>query len=209
MNTEKLQLTLSAVQKAINLYQASTNVRIVKEIEEGGSEQEMTSQRLSMMLEENNPDMAKKVIGIALMMASKEGLVTIAPTSVAIASMSDEIIERIRVATQVGKGILDPEDAASRLVDRAAVRLIAVADHIIVKGVSIVAEKIVQMIGMVYPPASVVAPVVRVVVQMAAPMVKKLIHKGIRFMAETSKRIITTGINQVRVAISRVREALA
>lgn len=209
MNTEKLQLTINAAQKAIELYHAASLNQGIEDIGEIDNASETALQRWTEMLEGDNPNKAKKIISIALMLASKAGAITLEPTAVVTASMSDEIVERIRVAAQVGKALLDPEEAISRLVDCAAVRMMVVADRVIEKGLPIVAEKIVLVIERVYPPASVLAPVIRTVVQMTTPIVKEYAHKGIRFMAESTKHIIKTGIKQVRVAISRVREALA
>lgn len=209
MNTEKLQLTVNAAQKAIELYQASSLSQGIENNKEANDVAETVSQSWTEMIGGDNPNKAKKIMSIALMLASKAGDATMESTAVVVASMADEIVERIRVAAQVGKAMLDPEEAINRLVDCVAVRMIVVADRAIEKGLPIIAERIVQVIGRVYPPASVLAPIIRTVIQMTTPLVKEYVHKGIRFIAETSKHIIKTGIKQVRVAFSRVREALA
>lgn len=141
----------------------------------------------------------KKAMAVAAAIAKKKGVESIkAKTPEELASTVDEGVTRMKVAYQVGKGILNSTAAAEEIIDRTASRLVSFTNKVIDKGMPIVAEKVITAVSSVCPPVAVVAPVIRAAVPFVSKVVKKVVNKGIEVAATIAKRTVQTVIKSVK-----------
>ena len=145
-------------------------------------------------------DNMKKLFAKAMVMAQEQGVL---PTvlsdfpkdSVAIASLVDESLTRIKTAVMVEAGDIFPEHAVNAIIDRSIVRVNVVADAFIAKGVNMVAAKAVSIMAWVFPPTQAIAPVIHIFAHFCAFQIKNKIREGLRKVATTAKNVVKKNRN--------------
>lgn len=149
----------------------------------------------------------KKMFTAAIVMAEEKGVLPFElpdKSPVAIASLVDEGLTRLKVAYQTAKGMLDPIEAADALIDRIAVRSIAVADRVIEKGVPLAMNVLCTTLVKVWPPAAAVVPVIKSTERCVTVATKVVARKGIRMMADAAKTAVRKVANTARKIAGKV-----
>ena len=143
----------------------------------------------------------KKTMAVAVAIAKKRGIATpvAAKTPMELASTVDEGITRMKVAYQYGKGRLSSTKAAEEFIDRTAARVVAFTDKVIEKGVPIVADAVVNAVTKVFPPAKVIAPVVKAAVPFVTKAIKTVVRKGVEVIANVAKTVVkvVSGVKKI------------
>lgn len=121
--------------------------------------------------------------------------------AVDIASVIDEGLTRAKLAYKQATGNLESEEVADKLIDAATVRLITVVDKVVEHGLPVVAEKLAMAVAAVYPPAECVVPYVKVIAELATPLIKEQVNAGIKKLAERAKPIVHKAISDIKETV--------
>jgi hypothetical protein len=140
-------------------------------------------------------DNMKKRFAKAMVMAQEQGVLPtvlsdFSKDPVAIASLVDESLTRIKTAVMVEAGDIFPENAVNAIIDRSIVRVNVVADAFIAKGVNMVAAKAVSIMAWVFPPTQAIAPVIHIFAHFCTFQIKNKIREGLRKVATTAKNVV-------------------
>ena len=109
---------------------------------------------------------------------------------VAIASLVDESLTRIKTAAMVDAGKLYPEEALNVIIDHTAARLKATSDILVSKGISIATEAVIQTVSYVFPPVQMVAPAIHTFTQQCVPTIQKAVRKGIDLVTSAAQKVV-------------------
>lgn len=137
----------------------------------------------------------KKLFGKAIIIAQEQNVLPLALAglprdAVAIASLVDESLTRIKTAAMVDAERLYPETAVNVIIDQTAARLKVVVDKVIEKGITTVTEVAIKTVSKVCPPVQMVAPAIREFTKQCIPIVQHAVRKGIDVVAKTAKTIV-------------------
>lgn len=140
-------------------------------------------------------DNMKKLFAKAMVMAQEQGvlppaLACLPKDPVAIASLVDESLTRIKTAAMADAEKLYPEEALNVIIDRTAARMKVASDILVAKGISTATEAAIQAVSYVFPPVQMVAPAIRTFTQQCVPTVQKAVRKGIDLVASTAKKVV-------------------
>lgn len=163
----------------------------------------------------NDPKEAdlKKMFSTAITIAADKGALpfTIEDKSpLAIASIVDEGLTRLKVAYQTSTGELDAIEAADALIDRLAVRAVVAADRAIEKGVPMLLDRLCGAMVGAFPQTASLVPVIKSMEKYITPIAKVAARKGIQVIANTAKaavRKIADKAKQVAKKISNFLKA--
>ena len=139
----------------------------------------------------------KKLFSKAIIVAQDQGvlppaLAGLPRDAVAIASLVDESLTRIKTAAMVEAEKLYPEKAINEIIDHTAIRLKVVSDVVIEKGINTVTETAIQTVSCVFPPIQIVAPAIREFTKRMTPTIQRVVKKGIDVVSSTAKSIVKT-----------------
>ena len=137
----------------------------------------------------------KKLFAKAVVIAQDQGvlppaLAGLPKDPVAIASLVDESLIRIKTAAMVDAGKLYPEEALNVIIDHTAARLKATSDILVSKGISIATEAVIQTVSYVFPPVQMVAPAIHTFTQQCVPTIQKAVRKGINLVTSAAKKVV-------------------
>lgn len=137
----------------------------------------------------------KKLFAKAVIIAQDQGvlppaLAGLPKDPVAIASLVDESLTRIKTAAMVDAEKLYPEEALNVIIDHTATRLKATSDILVAIGVNTATEAAIQTVSYVFPPIQMVAPAIRTFTQQCVPTIQKAVRKGIDLVASTAKKVV-------------------
>ena len=137
----------------------------------------------------------KKLFAKAVIIAQDQGvlppaLACLPKDPVAIASLVDESLTRIKTAAMADAEKLYPEEALNVIIDRTAARMKVASDILVAKGISTATEAAIQAVSYVFPPVQMVAPAIRTFTQQCVPTVQKAVRKGIDLVASTAKKVV-------------------
>ena len=212
MDKEKLQRTVESVENALIYCQADGIDKLDGQYMSIDTPSEVGSLLPDFTVSDNNLAKAKQIVGTALKIAAKRGIVDISDP-IALAAAADAVVDTIKVAYDVDTGVVDPEAAISKLVDRAAARMVVIAEHVIDKCAPRLIETLAIALSKAFPPIQPLIPIIVCVAHVCVPPVKKAIKKGINAIANCAKRVLTKGVKYVTNLITRAknksREALA
>ena len=138
---------------------------------------------------------AQKLFAKAVIIAQDQGvlppaLACLPKDPVAIASLVDESLTRIKTAAMADAEKLYPEEALNVIIDRTAARMKVASDILVAKGISTATEAAIQAVSYVFPPVQMVAPAIRTFTQQCVPTVQKAVRKGIDLVASTAKKVV-------------------
>lgn len=151
---------------------------------------------------------AKKVMAAALIVAKKNGLLpmsissTIDPTGVA--SIADESISVMKVATKVATGQMDANKGIDILVDKATARAIAISDKLVEKGVDIAVKKLSVAVVVACPPAAPLVACIKSLQPVIEEKSKQLVRKGIEKISAVAKTVAKKFVEKVRESVTEV-----
>ena len=147
---------------------------------------------LDLPINDKKEDKKKKLFATSIVIAKSKGLLPfeVPESPEAIASVVDESLTQMKVAYKTATGELDSIEAVDVLVDRVAVRAVAIADKVIEKGMPVVLDKLCMVMTKVYPPAITVVPVIKHAERYITVATKVIVRKGIRTLAQAAKPIV-------------------
>lgn len=140
----------------------------------------------------------KKLMAAALhITASKEHMIDVKPIPLAIAPLVDEAFTRMKVSALLKAGKVDVYEAADKLIDRAAARLIVITDKVIAQGFPLVAGKLVDALAVYCPPIEVLAPFVKNLVSRLTPICQETVKAGIQKLSDYAKKTVKKVVEKV------------
>lgn len=147
----------------------------------------------------------KKVMTAALLVAKKKGLLpkSISPTidSTGAASIADESISVMKVATKVATGQMDANKGIDILVDKATARAIAIADKLVEKGVDIAVKRLGVAIVVACPPAAPLVACIKTLQPVIEEKSKQLVRKGIVKISAVAKTVAKKFVEKIRGSV--------
>lgn len=151
---------------------------------------EKANQLLESLVSSKSDTKLSKIVAAATKIADATGAMKLAKNTVFdIASMSDETVTRIKVAYQVANGEIDIEDAADKLIDRAATRLITISEVVINKGLSMAVNTLSKVLVSAFPQTAPLVPIIKTTVAILQPKLKEIAQKGISAVAKHAKNV--------------------
>lgn len=155
---------------------------------------------LDLPINDKKEAILKKLFATSIVIAKSKGLLPfeVPESPEAIASVVDESLTQMKVAYKTATGELDSIEAVDVLVDRVAVRAVAIADKVIEKGIPVVLDKLCMVMTKVYPPAITVVPVIKHAERYITVATKVVVRKGIRTLAQAAKPIVKQVATKVK-----------
>ena len=161
---------------------------------------------LDLPINDKKEAILKKLFATSIVIAKSKGLLPfeVPESPEAIASVIDEGLTQMKVAYKTATGELDSIEAIDVLVDRVAVRAVAIADKVIEKGIPVVLDKLCMVMTKVYPPAITVVPVIKHAERYITVATKVIVRKGIRTLAQAAKPIVKQVATKVKSVARKV-----
>lgn len=161
---------------------------------------------LDLPINDKKEAILKKLFATSIVIAKSKGLLPfeVPESPEAIASVVDESLTQMKVAYKTATGELDSIEAVDVLVDRVAVRAVAIADKVIEKGMPIILDKLCMVMTKVYPPAITVVPVIKHAERYITVATKVIVRKGIRTLAQAAKPIVKQAATKVKSVARKV-----
>lgn len=152
----------------------------------------------------------KKLFTTSIVIAKEKGQLPfkLPNDPIEIASAVDEGLTQLKVAYKTAIGELDSIEASDILIDRAAIRAIAVADKIIEKGVPVVLDKLCLALTKIYPPFTAVVPIIKASERYITIGTKIAVRKGINTLAKIAKPVVQKAITKVKSVAKKVMNFL-
>lgn len=165
---------------------------------------------LDLPMNDKKEGILKKLFTTSIVIAKEKGQLPfkIPSSPIEIASAVDEGLTRLKVAYKTATGELDSIEAADALIDRAAVRAIAVADKIIEKGVPVVLDKLCVALTKIYPPTITLVPIIKASERYITIGTKMAVRKGINTLAKIAKPVVRKTITTVKSVAKKVMNFL-
>lgn len=165
---------------------------------------------LDLPMNDKKEGILKKLFTASIVIAKEKGQLPfeVPNDPVEIASAADEGLTQLKVAYKTATGELDSIEATDVLIDRAAVRAITVADKIIEKGVPLVLDKLCFALTKIYPPATVVVPIIKASERYITIGTKIGVRKGINTLAKIAKPVVQKAITKAKSVAKKVVESL-
>lgn len=152
----------------------------------------------------------KKLFALSIIIAHEKGILPfeLPDSPVAIASIIDEGLTRLKVAYKTGKGEFDVVEAADALIYSLSVRIITVLDKVIDKGLPVLLDKLCDVIIKTYPPFKTIVPIIKTAEKNITENTKLLIHKGINFAAKAAKSVVRKVVSIKKKVTAKIKELL-
>ena len=165
---------------------------------------------LDLPMNDKKEGILKKLFTTSIVIAKEKGLLPfkIPSSPIEIASAVDEGLTQLKVAYKTATGELDSIEATDALIDRAAVRAIAVADEIIEKGVPVVLDKLCFALTKIYPPATTVVPIIKASERYITIGTKIAVRKGINTLAKIAKPVVQKAVTKAKSVAKKVMNFL-
>lgn len=154
----------------------------------------------------------KKLFAVAVNIAIKNKTFPIElkdTSSVAIASMIDEGLNRVKVAYLSSIGQMDVIEATEALIDRTAARTVAVLEKAVEKAGPLIIDKICTAIESAYPQTKPVMAIVRSSEEIIIEKTKVVIRKGIEILASSAKIIVKQNAPLLNKISQKVKSLIA
>lgn len=165
---------------------------------------------LDLPMNDKKEGILKKLFTTSIVIAKEKGLLSfdLPNTPIEIACAVDDGLTRLKVAYKTATGDLDSIEAVDALIDRVAVRAIAIADKVIERGVPVVLDKLCFALTKIYPPATIVVPIIKATERYITIGTKLALRKGINTLALISKPIVQKAVAKVKSVAKRVMNFL-
>lgn len=152
----------------------------------------------------------KKMFAYSVIVAKNKGVLPfeLPDSPVAIASLVDEGLTRLKVAYKTGKGELDVIEAADAMIDSLSVRIVTVADKVIDRGVPVLLDKLCMVMTKVYPPTAVLVPYVKATEKYVNAAAKVLVHKGMGVITQAAKSVVRKVVSAGKKVAAKIKNFL-
>ena len=127
----------------------------------------------------------------------------------AIASMIDEGLNRVKIAYLSSMGKMDVIEAAEALIDRTAVRVVAVIEKAVDKAGPLIIGKVCSVVEAAYPQTRPVMAIVRASEKVIIEKTKVVIRKGIEILASSAKAIVKQNAPLLNKISQKVKSLIA
>lgn len=157
-------------------------------------ESKIVNDFLELPLNDVRESELKKIFAAAITIAEEKGLLDSIElkdkSPVAIASLVDDGLTRLKVGYQTANGVLDVIEASETLIDRYTARVITVVEKVIEKGIPIVFGFLTKSLVKVYPTAVTLVPFIAIAEKFLTDNAKKIARKGIEIISNTAKKAV-------------------
>lgn len=152
----------------------------------------------------------KKMFAYSVIVAKNKGVLPfeLPDSPVAIASLVDEGLTRLKVAYKTGKGELDVIEAADAMIDSLSVRIVTVADKVIDRGVPVLLDKLCMVMTKVYPPTAVLVPYVKATEKYVNAAAKVLVRKGMGVITQAAKSVVRKVVSAGKKVAAKIKNFL-
>lgn len=165
---------------------------------------------LDLPMNDKKEEVLKKLFTTSIFIANEKGQLPfeVSDSPIEIANTVDEGLTRIKVAYKTATGELDSIEATDALIDRAAVRAIAIADKFIEKGVHVVLNTLCSAFTKIYPPASAVVPIIKALERHITTGMKLAVRKGIKKLATIARPIVQKAVSGLKSVAKKIMNFL-
>ncbi len=194
MDYEKIEQSIEAIEEVSTMMTSVSNEEMYEVEEVVSVEENENNPALNEFLNSDfgshQEQVIKKMMAAAAIASGSE----VSPEEVA--SKADASATSIKTAYKVSTGELDVTESAEIIIDQAAARL----DTFIQKKLDMdfIGEKVVDVIGLVYPPARQLKPYVKAVLKKVEPIVRKAITTGINTVATYAKKTVKSVSSKIK-----------
>lgn len=152
----------------------------------------------------------KKMFAYSVIVAKNKSVLPfeLPDSPVAIASLVDEGLTRLKVAYKTGKGELDVIEAADAMIDSLSVRIVTVADKVIDRGVPVLLDKLCMVMTKVYPPTAVLVPYVKATEKYVNAAAKVLVRKGMGVITQAAKSVVRKVVSAGKKVAAKIKNFL-
>ena len=126
----------------------------------------------------------------------------------AIASIVDEGLTRLKVAYQTSIGTIDVIEAADALIDRLAVRAVVAVDKAIERGIPMLLDRLCGAMVSVFPQTASLVPVIKSLEKYITPIAKVTARKGIQVIADTAKVVVRKVADKAKQVAKKISNFL-
>lgn len=179
----------------------------------GIKEFKCVQQFLDLPMNDRKEVLLKKAFAATIVIAKEKGTLPFElpkqfDDPISIASTVDEALTRLKTSYLAGKGKLDPIEVADALIDRAAIRTMAIADKVIEKEVPVVIDKLCAALVKKCPPAVAVVPIIKKAEDFVTTATKQVVHKGIEIAAKSAKAVVRAAAKTVSKVTNKIKNFL-
>lgn len=205
MNTELAQSLLEGVKAGIGAFASQQMNNLDVSISDEGAPSQLVDAFLQTDFDDAGDSKIKKIMAAAQLIGHATGVAPLEDvSSIGLAANADQAVEHAKVLFKVAANQISIEEAADRMIDVAATRLMASVDVLVDKGVDLVSSKLVPILSKVFPPATPVLIVASQLLQKAKPLIKTVVKKAIPVIKEKVKLLSRNLIAAGRKAISKL-----
>lgn len=204
MNTELAQSLFEGLKVGIGTFAAQQMNNVDVSISDDGTPSQLVDAFLQADFDDDRDAKIKKIMAAAQLIGHATGVAPLEDvSSIGLAANADQAVEHAKVLFKVAANQISIEEAADRMIDVAATRLMASVDVLVDKGVDLVSSKLVPILSKVFPPATPVLTVASQLLQKAKPLIKIGVKKAIPIIKEKAKSLTRNLIATGRKAISK------
>ena len=205
MNTELAQSLLEGVKAGINTFAGQQMNNLDVSISDEGAPSQLVDSFLQADFDDAGDARMKKIMAAAQLIGHATGVAPLEDvSSIGLVANADQAVEHAKVLFKVAANQISIEEAADRMIDVAATRLMASVDVLVDRGVDLVSTKLVPLLSKVYPPATPVLIAASQLLQKAKPLIKTVVKKAIPVIKEKVKLLSRNLIAAGRKAISKL-----
>jgi hypothetical protein len=166
---------------------------------------------LDLPLNDSKEADLKKLFATAITIACEKGVLPFPmedKSPLAIASIVDEGLTRLKVAYQTSIGTIDVIEAADALIDRLAVRVVVAVDKAIERGVPMLLDRLCGAMVSVFPQTASLVPVIKSLEKYITPIAKVTARKGIQVIADTAKVVVRKVADKAKQVAKKISNFL-
>jgi hypothetical protein len=205
MNTELAQSLFDGLKVSIGTYAGQQMNNLDFSISEDGTPSQLVDAYLQADFDDDSDSKMKKIMVAAQLIGHATGAAPIEKVSdIGLAANADQTVEHAKALFKVATDQISLEEAADRMIDVAATRLMASTDVLVDHEIDLVSTKLVPAISEVYPPAAPIAIATSLLLQKAKPLIKTVVNKSIPVIKEKAKLLSRSLIDAGRKAISKL-----
>lgn len=147
----------------------------------------------------------KKVFAKAIVVAKEKGVLPFSIPDYSperVASIVDQGLDKIKMAYNVGRGVVDKLEAEEKTMNKQVARVMTVVDKAVEAGVSVAVNAVTEVIEKVYPPAKAITPIVKAVQPFIAERTKTFVRKGMEKIVSTARSTCKTVFSAVKNTVT-------
>lgn len=216
MEMEQMANYAERINSSIAKYSALQSLILGEEIKETQTESlrqfRCIKEYLDMPIGDRRESGLKKIFATAVITARDKGVLPFELPeggADAIAATIDEGLTRTKVAYRVATGKIDVVEGANILIDKGASRVTSAVNKVFKSGVvsEVVSRGVVRLCKWVgFPQVEKYRPVIKAVIHRVEEPVRKVVTKGIKFVATAAKTVVRAAATVLSKAINKGRE---